>query len=117
MLDACAQCGPRIESYRNAAGRTACLLTHVRECCLKKQPASGGGPCGESLRVAGQISSLPEPERSAAALFYTGSLPVRQIAALLKMSVEELSDRLANARARLRAAGDFSEAAKAEIAQ
>ena len=121
VISACTECAPRIESYRNASGRTACLLMHVRESCLKKQPASAVGsipdePRGESVLIAGQISALPEPERSALALFYAADLPTREIASLLKLSIEEFSDRLESARSQLRRSGNLTEPLKAEPA-
>lgn len=128
VVEACTECAPRLESYRNAAGRAACLLAHVRESCLrKKQPAAAtvvapddlpsGAGAESGAPVAAQISALPEPERSALALFYTAPLPAREIAALLKISLEELSARLQSARRRLRETGQLAGAPDAVNAE
>ena len=61
-----------------------------------------------------QISTLPEPERSALALFYAARLTTREIASLLKISIEEFSDRLESAREHLRKTGSLSVPVKAE---
>jgi len=48
--------------------------------------------------MAVAFSELPEPQRSALALFYTDLFPYAEIASMLKLSVEELADVLGKAR-------------------
>jgi DNA-directed RNA polymerase specialized sigma24 family protein len=107
VLQACAHCGPHLDSYRTPASRSACLLVTVRERCLKEKRPSDPEPLdqtpalAENLLLAQKISTIPEPERSALALFYLRVLPAREIAALLKMSLEDLAKALAKGRERL----------------
>jgi DNA-directed RNA polymerase specialized sigma24 family protein len=52
----------------------------------------------EAFLLAQRFHLLPEPERSALALFYLEFFTVEEIARLLKMDVDVLSDTLAAAR-------------------
>ena len=113
VIASCADCAGRIESYRSAASRTACLLHGIRARCLKvKRPANGTSGQTQpvlshenSVVFAQKISAMAEPERSALALFYLNVLPAREIAALLNLSLEDLAAALEKGRDRLRKEG------------
>lgn len=107
------ECAAHLDSYRTPASRTACLLNKIREHCLKKPSAAAASAdlaaqppvalvSGESSELAKKIAALAEPERSALALFYLNILPAREIASLLRFSLEDLSAALARARDKLR---------------
>ncbi len=105
----------QLEQFRNETSRQAWLATRIRERCLKNNesapPAaprllrddSDTGEKPEVLKIeafllAQRFHALPEPERSALALFYLEFFTVEEIAQLLKMDVETLSDTLTAAR-------------------
>jgi DNA-directed RNA polymerase specialized sigma24 family protein len=115
VIAACGDCVGRIESFRTASSRTACLLNGIRERRLKiKRPPNSPNtvsavqpaPVRDNGAVFAQkISALAEPERSALALFYLDVLPAREIAALLGLSLEDLAGALEKGRERLRREG------------
>jgi len=113
VVGAIAECAAQIEGCRNAVTRLACLLAAVRARCaaahksLASAPTTAGALSHENENAAllQKIGALPEPERTAIALFYLGILSVRDIASFLKISLEELSGILGRARANLRGDG------------
>jgi DNA-directed RNA polymerase specialized sigma24 family protein len=105
----------QIAQVRRETGRQAWLVQRIRERCLKNnesappaaprlvrtEEATGARPKVlkiEAFLLAQRFHALPEPERSALALFYLDFFTVAEIAELLKMSVDTLSETLAAAR-------------------
>lgn len=99
-----------VGQVRRASGRKAWMVQRIRERCLNNHesapPAATPEPAsapplvltGEPSLLARRFHSLPEPERSALALFYLDFFTAEEIAEVLKMSVETLSETLAAAR-------------------
>ena len=104
----------QLGELRHEGNRHAWLASRIRESCLREN-AGGGQPAPRLLRdeeaggllrieafiVAQHISTLPEPERSALALFYTDLFTDAEIAKVMKVSVDELGQLLARARRQL----------------
>lgn len=105
----------QLSQFRNETSRQAWLATHIRERCLENNksapPAAPRlvrddtetGPRPEVLKIeafllAQRFHTLPEPERSALALFYLDLFSAPEIAELLKMDFEVLADTLHAAR-------------------
>jgi DNA-directed RNA polymerase specialized sigma24 family protein len=126
MADTLAEVATQVAQVRNETGRQAWFVQRIRERCLKNnESAPPAAPrlnrtnstAGEKPRVlkieafllAQRFHTLPEPERSALALFYLDFFTIAEIAELLKMSIETLSETLDAARKllehSLRAAG------------
>jgi DNA-directed RNA polymerase specialized sigma24 family protein len=111
MADTLAEVEAQLSELRHEASRQAWLATRIRQRCLREN-AGGGTPVRRLLRdeeagailrieafiVAQHISTLPEPERSALALFYLDLFTNEDIAKLLKLDLDELSETLARAR-------------------
>lgn len=93
-----------LTQFRNDRHRTAWFVNQVRDRALARQESadSPDGAASESVRFAVEFSRLPEPERTALALFYLDFLTVRQIAHLLKLKLETISERLKEGRIHLR---------------
>ena len=101
----------QLAELRQEGSRVAWLASRIRQRCLREN-AGGGQPAPRLLReseadgilrieafiVAQHISTLPEPERSALALFYTELFTAEEIAKVLKVNVDELASLLARAR-------------------
>lgn len=115
MADTLSDVQAQLEQFRNETSRQAWLATRIRERCLKNnesappaaprlvrdEPETGEKPAVlkiEAFLLAQRFHLLPEPERSALALFYLEFFSVQEIAELLKMDVAALSDTLASAR-------------------
>ena len=115
MADTLAEVAVQIGQVRNEKGRQAWFVQHIRELCLKNNEAAppaaprlvrADAASGEKPRVlkieafllAQRFHTLPEPERSALALFYLDFFTVAEIAELLKMSLETLAETLGAAR-------------------
>ena len=104
----------QLAELRHEASRQAWLASRIRQQCLREN-AGGGQPAPRLLRteegdgilpieafiVAQHVSTLPEPERSALALFYTDLFTADEIAKVLKVDIEELATLLSRARLRL----------------
>lgn len=118
MAETLADVEAHVAQFRNETSRHAWLATRIRERCLKNNadapPAaprllrddSETGDLPTVLQIEGFLLAqrfhlLPEPERSALALFYLEFFTVEEIAQVLKMDVQALSDTLASARALL----------------
>ena len=115
MAETLAEAESQLAQFRNETSRQAWLATHIRDRCLKNN-ASGPPSAPRLLRddtetgekpavlkieaflLAQRFHMLPEPERSALALFYLEFFTIEEIAHLLKMDVELLSDTLGAAR-------------------
>ena len=115
MADTLAEVEVQLSQFRNETSRQAWLATHIRERCLKNNastpPAAprllrddtdtGEKPAVlkiEAFLLAQRFHMLPEPERSALALFYLEFFTVEEIAELLKMETGLLSETLGAAR-------------------
>lgn len=110
-----AEADAHVGQVRRASDRQAWVVQRIRERCLKMDesaplaapqlpptdPPADGQPLllksGSSL-LARRFHTLPEPERSALALFYLDLISVGEIAEVLKMNVETLAETLAAAR-------------------
>lgn len=115
MAETLADAESQLAQLRNETSRLAWLATHIRERCLKNNAsAPPAAPRllrddGEDLAkpeileieaflLAQRFYVLPEPERSALALFYLEFFNAEEIAELLKMDVDTLSETLSDAR-------------------
>jgi DNA-directed RNA polymerase specialized sigma24 family protein len=107
----------QLAELRSDASRQVWLAQRIRERCLAEN-AGSEHPAPRLLRmdleggrrevlkieayiVAQRFSTLPEPERSALALFYVDIFQPGDIAKLLRMSIDDLADVLGRARALL----------------
>ncbi|MEA3186568.1 MAG: hypothetical protein QOD99_398 [Chthoniobacter sp.] len=98
LIAVAAQCESQMEEFRNSRSRLVFYVGKLRDYCAKtRAPASAAQPA-----IVAQLQSLPEPGRSALALFYLDVFPAQEIAAILKTSLEELSQILDEGRDRLR---------------
>ncbi|HEX8311647.1 MAG TPA: sigma-70 family RNA polymerase sigma factor [Chthoniobacteraceae bacterium] len=119
MADTLAEVETQLGDFRCETNRQAWLATRIRDRCLNNNGGSSSAPrllrpdesrVGERLEilqieaylVAQRFHQLPEPERSALALFYLELFSVAEIAHLLNMRAEKLTDTLASARGMLR---------------
>lgn len=115
MADTLAEVESQLAQFRNETSRRARLATRIRERCLKNNasppPAAPrllrddsettGSPeilKIEAFLLAQRFHALPEPERTALALFYLDLFSITELAQLLKMSEEALSETLGAAR-------------------
>jgi len=115
MADTLLDVDGQLSQFRNETSRQAWLVTHIRDRCLennKSAPPSAPRlmredsdvrPAPEVLQieaflVAQRFHLLPEPERSALALFYLELFSTGEIAEILKMDIEALGDTLGAAR-------------------
>lgn len=115
MAETLAQVEGQLSQFRNETSRQAWLATRIRERCLANNASAppvaprlvrddsetGEKPAVlqiEAFLLAQRFHMLPEPERSALALFYLEFFTVEEIASLLKMDVELLCDTLGAAR-------------------
>jgi DNA-directed RNA polymerase specialized sigma24 family protein len=118
MVETIAEAEAQLDEFRNDANRQAWLAQRLRQHCLKNneetpppaprllriEPEPGVRPevLGiEAFILAEHFHGLPEPGRSALALFYLDLFTPEEIAELLKMKLEELGATLAEARTRL----------------
>ena len=117
MADTLTQAEGALAQIRNETSRRAWFVTRIRERCLGDE--GGAAPAPRLLRedeeearpvevleieaylVAQRFAQLPEPERSALALFYLDSFTNEDIAKLLKLHPQDLADTLGRARTRL----------------
>jgi DNA-directed RNA polymerase specialized sigma24 family protein len=104
----------RLDELRHESHRHTWLATQIRQRCLREnagnmqeiprllredQEGEGGEVLEiEAFIVAQRFSTLPEPERSALALFYLDLFTAEEIAKLLKMELNELGELLARGR-------------------
>ena len=103
----------QLAELRSDASRQVWLAQRIRERCLRENAMNENavprllrtGAEGrpeilkiEAYIVAQRFSTLPEPERSALALFYVDIFQPGEIAKLLKMSIDDLGAVLGRAR-------------------
>jgi RNA polymerase sigma factor (sigma-70 family) len=115
MAETLTEVESQLAQFRNETSRQAWLARHIRERCLennKSAPPSAPrllrdetetGNRPEVLKIeafllAQRFHLLPEPERSALALFYLDLFTAEEIAELLNMDIHTLSDTLGAAR-------------------
>jgi DNA-directed RNA polymerase specialized sigma24 family protein len=115
MAETLTEVEAQLSQFRNETSRQAWLAARIRERCLENNASAppiaprllrddsetGEKPAVlkiEAFLLAQRFHMLPEPERSALALFYLEFFTVDEIAQLLKMDVELLSDTLGAAR-------------------
>ena len=119
MADTLAKAEGELSQIRNETGRRGWFATRIRERCLGDETAAPAAPRLlreaeqkipavevleiEAWLVAQRFAQLPEPERSALALFYLDSFANEEIAKLLKLHPEDLADTLGRARGQLQA--------------
>ena len=130
MVETIAEAEAQLDEFRNDANRQAWLAQRLRQRCLKNnedapappprlsriEPEPGVRPeiLGiEAFILAEHFHGLPEPGRSALALFYLDLFTPEEIAQLLEMKLEELGATLAEARTRLQESLDGAEPAGA----
>jgi RNA polymerase sigma factor (sigma-70 family) len=117
MADTLQAVQEHLEELRRESSRRAWLAMRIRERCLRENALNPTAiprllrddpeaERGEILKieafiVAQRFSTLPEPERSALALFYLDIFSLEEISELLKISMEELAATLGRARALL----------------
>jgi DNA-directed RNA polymerase specialized sigma24 family protein len=118
MVETIAEAEAQLDEFRNDSNRQAWLAQRLRQRCLKNndetsapaprllriEPEPGVRPevLGiEAFILAEHFHGLPEPGRSALALFYLDLFTPEEISELLKMKLEELGATLAEARTRL----------------
>jgi DNA-directed RNA polymerase specialized sigma24 family protein len=111
MADTLRDVEAQLGELRHEASRHAWLATRIRQRCLREN-SGGGAPAPRLLRedesegllkieayiVAQHVSTLPEPERTAIALFYLDVFSAEEIAKLLKVSPDDLAALLGRAR-------------------
>ena len=119
MAETLTEVESQLAQFRNETSRQAWLARHIRERCLENNKSapptaprllrddSDAGLQREVLKieaflVAQRFHLLPEPERSALALFYLDLFSAEEIAELLKMDINVLSDTLGAGRDLLR---------------
>lgn len=117
MADALTQAEEKLAQMRNETSRRAWFVTHIRERCLGDEATAPAAPRLlredeeevrpvevleiEAYLMAQRFAQLPEPERSALALFYLDSFSNEDIAKLLKLDPHDLADTLGRARTQL----------------
>lgn len=116
MADTLTQAEGALAQIRNETSRRAWFVSRIRERCsgedgaaqaprLLREDDAEVGPLQvleiEAYLVAQRFAQLPEPERSALALFYLDSFTNEDIAKLLKLQSHDLADTLHRARTRL----------------
>lgn len=122
MIDLLAEAEGPLAQLRNETSRRAWLAGRLRERCLdnhsaapvaaprlvREEPEPGGEKPAvlkiEAFLLAQRVHALPEPERSALALFYLEVFSVEEIAQFLQMDLEVFSETLGAARQLLRQA-------------
>jgi len=119
MADTLAEVDSQLAQIRNETSRRAWLASRIRERCLKNN--SSAPPSAprllrdesetpgkpeileiEAFLLAQRFHALPEPERSALALFYLDLFSVSELSQLLKMNESALSETLGAARGLLK---------------
>jgi DNA-directed RNA polymerase specialized sigma24 family protein len=119
MADTLTQAEGALAQIRNETSRRAWFVTRIRERCMGDEAGAVTGPRllrgeqeqgapGQVLEieaylVAQRFAQLPEPDRSALALFYLDSFSNEDIAKLLKLHPHDLADTLGRARQHLQA--------------
>src|SRR5207302_5250253 len=96
---------PQLAQFRNAKTRDKWLAGELRRRCLQKnsaQPAeTSETPPLAADNIAVRIHALPEPGRSAFALFCLDIFSADDLADILGLDISELANALADARAKL----------------
>lgn len=94
--------GAQFAQIRDEKRRAAWFVRRLRERCTDAIPEPGEGEHGQipagAREVVERISRMPEPDRSAVALFYLNRFTGREIAHILDMRIEQLSETLRQGR-------------------
>ena len=114
MADTLQDVQEKLAELRRESSRRAWLSMRIRERCLRENSINPKAiprllrhdPDGERAEVlaieafivAQRFSTLPEPERSALALFYVEIFSIEEIADQLNLSMEQLAASLGRAR-------------------
>jgi DNA-directed RNA polymerase specialized sigma24 family protein len=116
MADTLNQAGGELTQIRNETSRRAWFATRIRERCLGDENAptaprllredeTEARPLEvleiEAYLIAQRFAQLPEPDRSALALFYLDCFTNDEIAKLLKLHPHDFADALGRARTQL----------------
>jgi DNA-directed RNA polymerase specialized sigma24 family protein len=119
MADTLTEVEQQLGEFRNETNRQAWLASRIRQRCLKENAGNpqaiprllrkGGEDTEgrpailkiEAFILAQRFSTLPEPGRSALALFYLDLFSPDEIAKLLRVKLEECADLLGAARRQL----------------
>jgi DNA-directed RNA polymerase specialized sigma24 family protein len=117
MAETLSKAAVELAQIRNETSRRAWFATRIRERCLGDEREAAPAPrllreevesAGslevleiEAYLIAQRFHQLPEPGRSALALFYLDTFTNQEIAKLLKLHEDELADTLGDARRRL----------------
>ncbi len=120
MAEVLGEAQSQMEQLRNETSRRAWLVARIRERCLEEKSDSpparglvrGAGEAAENpealqieaFLVAHRFHLLPEPERTALALFHLELFSTEEIAQILKMKTEQLADTIGRGRILMRAA-------------
>jgi DNA-directed RNA polymerase specialized sigma24 family protein len=118
MAEVLGEVQTQMEQLRNESSRRAWLATQIRERCLAEKsdaaPALGlvrgegesaetpGTLQIEAFLVAQRFHLLPEPERTALALFHLELFSTEEIGQILKLRAEQLAETIGRARTLLR---------------
>ena len=119
----------KIADVRDEQRRRSWVVSRLRQSCVPTpDPTARGGEAPRLVRsengseelpevlpieayiLAQRFGALPDPERSALAIFYLDLFSCEEIAQLLGMTLEQLAETLAKARSRLRASLHTSDA-------
>ncbi len=108
IVDAIRESAGQTAQLRSERHRNAWLVMKVRENCMRAEnhrepdaPVSGAVEA-QAAALANIIHELPEPQRSALALFYVNIFPGSEIADLLRLKPARLGEALAEGRELLR---------------
>ena len=104
MTEALSESDAHLDQMRHEGRRKTSFACRLRERCLRDDgplPASAENAAtdAESAALGHRFHAMPEPARSALALFYLDLFTAEEIAAMLKMTLEELGAALAEGRA------------------
>ncbi len=101
-----------ISQIRDTKRMAAWYVRRIREKAEILSPAESEATSAELpvqvREIIARVHSLPEPDRTAVALFYLNRFTAREIAHLLKIRIEEFSACLERGRAALQGAVDKS---------
>jgi len=120
MAEVLGEVQAQFEQLRNEANRRAWLAVRIRERCCAERPETPPAPglvrgAGEELGnpellqieaflVGQRFHALPEPERSALALFHLDLFTTAEIAGILKLTPDGLAETIGRGRNLLREA-------------
>jgi len=126
LLETFAEAGEKIHHFRSGKSCKVWLVAKVRNRLMKQgvpkaaeaaqgsaenpPSATSAGLNPQAAALAEEFCKIPEPGRSALALLYLDHFSTLEIAQILQMTTEELSDASEAARAQLRGSGAATQA-------